>query len=224
MRQPKINMESDKLKNLIEAVLLASNEPLSVNKIHKLLNSKTKVSQSDILSSIDDLKQDYKNKDIEIIQVASGLRVQAKDEVRDYLKLMFSERTPRYSRALMETLSIIAYRQPVTRGDIEAIRGVSVSSSIMRTLNDRNWVRIIGYRDVPGKPAMFSTTPEFLDYFGLKKLEELPELPATKEPINYNLDLEGNSLEKSEESKDNRESDNDSENLITDQKITPTIN
>ncbi len=224
MRQPKINMESDKLKNLIEAVLLASNEPLSVNKIHKLLNSKTKVSLSDILSSIDDLKQDYKNKDIEIIQVASGLRVQAKDEVRDYLKLMFSERTPRYSRALMETLSIIAYRQPVTRGDIEAIRGVSVSSSIMRTLNDRNWVRIIGYRDVPGKPAMFSTTPEFLDYFGLKKLEELPELPATKEPINYNLDLEGNSLEKSEKSKDNRESDNDSENLITDQKITPTIN
>jgi segregation and condensation protein B len=224
MRQPKINMESDKLKNLIEAVLLASNEPLSVNKIHKLLNSKTKVSQSDILSSIDDLKQDYKNKNIEIIQVASGLRVQAKDEVRDYLKLMFSERTPRYSRALMETLSIIAYRQPVTRGDIEAIRGVSVSSSIMRTLNDRNWVRIIGYRDVPGRPAMFSTTPEFLDYFGLKKLEELPELPATKEPINYNLDLEGNSLEKSEKSKDNRESDNDSENLITDQKITPTIN
>ena len=224
MRQLKINMESEKLKNLIEAILLASDEPLSVNKIHKVLNSKTNVSKSDILSSIDDLKQDYENKNIEIVQVASGLRVQAKDEVRDYLKLMFSERTPRYSRALMETLSIIAYRQPVTRGDIEAIRGVSVSSSIMRTLNDRNWVRIIGYRDVPGKPAMFSTTPEFLDYFGLKKLEELPELPATKEPINYNLDLEGNSLEKSEESKDNRESDNDSENLITDQKITPTIN
>jgi len=224
MRQAKVDMESDKLKNLIEAVLLASDEPLSVNKIHKLLNSKIKVSKSEILSSIDDLKQDYENKNIEIIQVASGLRVQAKDEVRDYLKLMFSERTPRYSRALMETLSIIAYRQPVTRGDIEAIRGVSVSSSIMRTLNDRNWVRIIGYRDVPGRPAMFSTTPEFLDYFGLKKLEELPELPATKEPINYNLDLEGNSLEKSEKSKDNRESDNDSENLITDQKITPTIN
>ena len=224
MRQPKINMESDKLKNLIEAVLLASDEPLSVNKIHKVLNSKKKVSKSDILSSIDDLKQDYENKNIEIIQVASGLRVQAKDEVRDYLKLMFSERTPRYSRALMETLSIIAYRQPVTRGDIEAIRGVSVSSSIMRTLNDRNWVRIIGYRDVPGKPAMFSTTPEFLDYFGLKKLEELPELPATKEPINYNLNLESNSLEKSEKSEDYGEIDNDPETLITDKKTTPTIN
>ncbi len=224
MRQPKINMESDKLKNLIEAVLLASDEPLSVNKIHKLLNSKIKVSKSEILSSIDDLKQDYENKNIEIIQVASGLRVQAKDEVRDYLKLMFSERTPRYSRALMETLSIIAYRQPVTRGDIEAIRGVSVSSSIMRTLNDRNWVRIIGYRDVPGKPAMFSTTPEFLDYFGLKKLEELPELPATKEPINYNLNLESNSLEQSEKSEDYGEIDNDPETLITDRKTTSTIN
>ena len=224
MRQPKINMESDKLKNLIEAVLLASNEPLSVNKIHKLINSKTKVSKSDILSSIDDLKHDYENKNIEVIQVASGLRIQAKDEVRDYLKLMFSERTPRYSRALMETLSIIAYRQPVTRGDIEAIRGVSVSSSIMKTLNDRNWVRIIGYRDVPGKPAMFSTTPEFLDYFGLKKLEELPELTDIKEPINYNLDLEGKSLETSENSEDFVEIENYSEDPINDQEITPTEN
>ena len=224
MRQLKIDMESDKLKNLIEAVLLASDEPLSVNKIHKVLNSKTKVNKSDILSSIDDLKQDYKNKDIEIIQVASGLRVQAKDEIRDYLKLMFSERTPRYSRALMETLSIIAYKQPVTRGDIEAIRGVSVSSSIMRTLNDRNWVRIIGYRDVPGKPAMFSTTPEFLDYFGLEKLEELPELPETKEPINYNLNLENSSLEKIENSENFGEIENESENLITDQEITPIEN
>jgi len=224
MRQLKINMESEKLKNLIEAVLLASDEPLSVNKIHKILNSKTKISKSDILSSIDDLKQDYENKNIEIIQVASGLRIQAKDEVRDYLKLMFSERTPRYSRALMETLSIIAYRQPVTRGDIEAIRGVSVSSSIMKTLNDRNWVRIIGYRDVPGKPAMFSTTPEFLDYFGLKKLEELPELTDIKEPINYNLDLEGKSLETSENSEDFVEIENYSEDPINDQEITPTEN
>ncbi len=152
------------------------------------------------------------------------MRIQAKDEVRDYLKLMFSERTPRYSRALMETLSIIAYRQPVTRGDIEAIRGVSVSSSIMKTLNDRNWVRIIGYRDVPGKPAMFSTTPEFLDYFGLKKLEELPELTDIKEPINYNLDLEGKSLETSENSEDFVEIENYSEDPINDQEITSTEN
>ena len=97
----------------------------------------------------------------------------------------------------METLSIIVYKQPVTRGDIEAIRGVSVSSSIMRTLTDRNWIKIVGYRDVPGKPAMFSTTNEFLDYFGLEKLSELPDLPDIKEPQNFNLDLEPESLDES---------------------------
>ena len=97
----------------------------------------------------------------------------------------------------METLSIIVYKQPVTRGDIESIRGVSVSSSIMRTLTDRNWIKIVGYRDVPGKPAMFSTTNEFLDYFGLEKLSELPDLPDIREPQNFNLDLEPESLDES---------------------------
>ena len=107
---------------------------------------------------------------------------------------MFAERTPRYSRALLETLSIIAYRQPVTRGDIEAIRGVSVSTSIMRTLTERNWVRIIGYRDVPGKPAMFATTPEFLDYFSLQRLDQLPDLPEKKEPTDLDLELDDRSV------------------------------
>ena len=108
---------------------------------------------------------------------------------------MFADRTPRYSRALLETLSIIAYRQPVTRGDIEAIRGVSVSTSIMRTLTERNWIRIIGYRDVPGKPAMFATTPEFLDYFSLQRLDELPDLPEKKEPMDLDLELDDGSVE-----------------------------
>jgi UDP-N-acetylmuramyl pentapeptide phosphotransferase/UDP-N-acetylglucosamine-1-phosphate transferase len=112
----------------------------------------------------------------------------------DYLNIMFAERTPRYSRALLETLSIIAYRQPVTRGDIEAIRGVSVSTSIMRTLTERNWVRIIGYRDVPGKPAMFATTPEFLDYFSLQRLDQLPDLPEKKEPLDLDLELDDRSV------------------------------
>jgi len=106
---------------------------------------------------------------------------------------MFADRTPRYSRALMETLSIIAYRQPVTRGDIEAIRGVSVSTSIMRTLTERSWIKIIGYRDVPGKPAMFATTPEFLDYFSLQRLDELPDLPEKKEPMDLDLELDDHS-------------------------------
>ena len=187
-------MNGEKLKNIIEAILLASYEPLSVDKLHRIITSKVNTSKSDILSAIDGLKTDYENKDIEITKVASGFRIQAKSEIGDYLNIMFAERTPRYSRALLETLSIIAYRQPVTRGDIEAIRGVSVSTSIMRTLTERNWVRIIGYRDVPGKPAMFATTPEFLDYFSLQRLDQLPDLPEKKEPTDLDLELDDRSV------------------------------
>lgn len=184
-----------KVKNIVEALLLSSGEPLSADKLHKIINSKTSCTKADILESIDELKDDYEAKEIEIYKVASGFRIQARSSINDFLNIIYAEKTPRYSRALMETLSIIAYKQPVTRGDIESIRGVSVSSSIMRTLTDRNWIKIVGYRDVPGKPAMFSTTNEFLDYFGLEKLTELPDLPEIKEPQNFNLDLEPESLE-----------------------------
>ena len=192
-RVPNTNMHDNKLKNIIEAILLASYEPLSVDKLFKIITSKEKTNKSDILSMINDLEKDYEDKDIEIAKVASGYRIQAKSEIGDYLNIMFADRTPRYSRALMETLSIIAYRQPVTSGDIEAIRGVSVSTSIMRTLTERNWIKIIGYRDVPGKPAMFATTPEFLDYFSLQRLDELPDLPEKKEPMDLDLELDGRS-------------------------------
>ena len=189
-RVPNTNMDNNKLKNIIEAILLASYEPLSVDKLFKIITSKDKTSKSDILSAIDNLQKDYEYKDIEIAKVASGFRIHAKSEIGDYLNIMFADRTPRYSRALLETLSIIAYRQPVTRGDIEAIRGVSVSTSIMRTLSERNWIRIIGYRDVPGKPAMFATTPEFLDYFSLQRLDELPDLPEKKQPMDLDLEFD----------------------------------
>ena len=178
------------IKNIVEALLLSSGEPLSADRIHKIINSKESCTKAEVLEAIDSLKIDYENKEIEISRVASGFRIQAKASINDFLNIIYAEKTPRYSRALMETLSIIAYKQPVTRGDIESIRGVSVSSSIMRTLTDRNWIKIVGYRDVPGKPAMFSTTNEFLDYFGLEKLSELPELPDIKEPQNLSLDLE----------------------------------
>ena len=192
-RVPNTNMHDNKLKNIIEAILLASYEPLSVDKLFKIITSKEKTNKSDILSAIDNLQKDYEDKDIELAKVASGYRIQAKSEIGDYLNIMFADRTPRYSRALMETLSIIAYRQPVTRGDIEAIRGVSVSTSIMRTLTERSWIKIIGYRDVPGKPAMFATTPEFLDYFSLQRLDELPDLPEKKEPMDLDLELDDRS-------------------------------
>ena len=178
------------IKNIVEALLLSSGEPLSADRIHKIINSKESCTKAEVLEAIDSLKIDYENKEIEISRVASGFRIQAKASINDFLNIIYAEKAPRYSRALMETLSIIAYKQPVTRGDIESIRGVSVSSSIMRTLTDRNWIKIVGYRDVPGKPAMFSTTNEFLDYFGLEKLSELPDLPDIKEPQNLSLDLE----------------------------------
>ena len=186
-----------KVKNIVEALLLSSGEPMSADKLHKIINSKTSCTKADVLESIDELKDDYETKEIEIFKVASGFRIQAKSSINDFLNIIYAEKTPRYSRALMETLSIIVYKQPVTRGDIESIRGVSVSSSIMRTLTDRNWIKIVGYRDVPGKPAMFSTTNEFLDYFGLEKLSELPDLPDIKEPQNFNLDLEPESPDES---------------------------
>ena len=187
------------LKNTIEALLLSSDEPISADKLYKIISNKEKITKADVLDAIKELEDDYETKEIEVSRVASGYRIQAKKSINDYLNIIFAEKTPRYSRALMETLSIIAYKQPVTRGDIEAIRGVSVSSSIMRTLSDRSWIKIIGYRDVPGKPAIFSTTAEFLDYFGLKRLDELPDLPDIKEPKNLDLELDDKSNNQSKE-------------------------
>ena len=188
------------LKNTIEALLLSSDEPLSADRLYKIISNKENITKADILDSIKELENDYRSKEIEVSRVASGYRIQAKKSINDYLNIIFAEKTPRYSRALMETLSIIAYKQPVTRGDIEAIRGVSVSSSIMRTLSDRNWIKIIGYRDVPGKPAMFSTTSEFLNYFGIERLDELPDLPDIKEPKNLDLELDDQSSNQNKES------------------------
>ena len=187
------------LKNTIEALLLSSDEPLSADRLYKIISNKENITKADILDSIKELENNYKSKEIEVSRVASGYRIQAKKSINDYLNIIFAEKTPRYSRALMETLSIIAYKQPVTRGDIEAIRGVSVSSSIMRTLSDRNRIKIIGYRDVPGKPAMFSTTSEFLNYFGLERLDELPDLPDIKEPKNLDLELDDQSSNQNKE-------------------------
>ena len=186
-------MNKTALKNIIEGILLSSFEPISADKLYKVISKTNQTTKADILDAIEELKEDYSIKEIEIVNVASGYRIQAKSTLTDYLSIIFSERIPRYSRALLETLSIIAYRQPVTRGDIESIRGVTVSTSIMKTLTDRNWIRIIGYREVPGKPAMFATSPEFLDYFGLESLSQLPELPESKEPKNLDLDLDNQS-------------------------------
>jgi segregation and condensation protein B len=137
-----------------------------------------------------DLQADFAERGIELVEVASGFRIQIRSSMTHQLEKLWEERPPRYSRALLETLSIIVYRQPVTRGEIEDIRGVAVSTNITRTLLERNWIRVVGHRDVPGKPAMFGTTKEFLDYFGLKKLDDLPPLSELKDFENLNIQLD----------------------------------
>jgi len=169
-------MDDKAIKYFVEAALLAAGRPLSIDQIQKLFDQRSAPEKSQIRQAISSLLDDYADRGITISEVASGFRMQIEGEMVERLQKLWEERPPRYSRALFETLALIAYRQPMTRGEIEEIRGVAVSSNIIRSLLEREWVRIVGHRDVPGRPAMFGTTKQFLDYFGLKKLEDLPPL------------------------------------------------
>ena len=169
-------MEASEIKHFIEAALLAAGRPLNIDQLKGLFDGRTAPEKSEIRTAISTLNEEYEERGIVISEVASGFRMQVKSAMADRLHKLWEERPPRYSRALFETLALIAYRQPITRGDIEEIRGVSVSSNIVRQLLERDWVRVVGHRDVPGRPAMFGTTKGFLDYFSLKKLDDLPPL------------------------------------------------
>jgi segregation and condensation protein B len=169
-------MEAVEIKYFVEAALLAAGRPLSVDQLQKLFDGRMAPEKSEIRQAIATLNEEYEPRGIVVAEVASGFRIQVKAAMADRLQKLWEERPPRYSRALFETLALIAYRQPITRGEIEEVRGVSVSSNIVRTLAERDWVRVVGHRDVPGRPEMFGTTKVFLDYFGLKKLDDLPPL------------------------------------------------
>ena len=169
-------MDATEVKYFVEAALLAAGRPLSVDQLQKLFDGRMTPEKAEIRQAVDALNEDYEARGIIIGEVASGFRVQVKSGMADQLQKLWEERAPRYSRALFETLALVAYRQPITRGEIEEVRGVSVSSNIMRSLVEREWVRVVGHRDVPGRPEMFATTKQFLDYFGLKKLDDLPPL------------------------------------------------
>lgn len=169
-------MDAVEIKHFIEAALLAAGRPLSVDQLQKLFDGRMAPEKSEIRQAIATLNEEYEPRGIVIAEVASGFRVQVKAAMAERLQKLWEERPPRYSRALFETLALIAYRQPITRGEIEEVRGVSVSSNIVRSLAERDWVRVVGHRDVPGRPEMFGTTKAFLDYFGLKKLDDLPPL------------------------------------------------
>lgn len=170
-------MDEQELKNIIEALLLSTNDPVSLDKLQEVFDEWQRPERSLIQEVIERLKVDYSSRGIELIQVASGYQVQTKSAYSNWVARLQIEKPVKYSRALLETLAIIAYKQPVTRADIEEIRGVAVNSQIMKTLMEREWIRIAGHKDVPGKPAVYTTTKEFLNYFSLNYLSELPSLP-----------------------------------------------
>lgn len=184
-------MEATEIKHFIEAALLAAGRPLNIDQLKGLFDGRMAPEKSEIRKAIETLNEEYEERGIVIGEVASGFRLQIRTAMADRLQKLWEERPPRYSRALFETLALIAYRQPITRGDIEEIRGVSVSSNIIRQLLERDWVRVVGHRDVPGRPAMFGTTKAFLDYFSLKKLDDLPPLADLSdwESLRVQLDL-----------------------------------
>ncbi len=167
-------MNTSEAKVIIEAALLTAEQPLSVADLRRLLNDELNADTVRML--LDQLRSDWQGRGLELVAVSTGWRFQSKSAMRHYLDRLNPERPPKYSRAVLETLAIIAYRQPVTRGDIEDVRGVTVSSSVIKTLEERGWIEVVGHREVPGRPALFSTTAEFLDDLGLRSLSELPSL------------------------------------------------
>jgi len=165
----------EQLKNIIEAALLAAGRPLSLDAMQGLFHEIECPNKKQLRQVLQQLSEDYAGRGIEIAEVASGWRIQVGEACSPWVSRLWDERPARYSRALMETLALIAYRQPITRGEIEDIRGVSVSTHIVKTLLEREWVHVVGQRDVPGKPSLYGSTREFLDYFGLKSLDETRE-------------------------------------------------
>lgn len=170
----KINEQQ--LLQLVEAAIFASEKPLSVSDLQSTVLESFELSRKRVQQALAQLQQDYLGRGIQLMETSSGFRFQTRADLSEYLALLWPERSPRYSRAVLETLALIAYRQPITRGEIEEVRGVTVSSQIMRTLLDRGWVKVVGHKEVPGRPGLYATTAAFLDYFGLKDLSELPAL------------------------------------------------
>jgi segregation and condensation protein B len=193
------------LKHILEAVLLAAGEPLSVARLQSLFETQDTPTPAEITHALEELATDLQGRGIELNEVASGYRLKTRAELMPWISRLWEERPQRYSRALLETLSLIAYRQPITRGEIEEVRGVSVSSSIVRTLQEREWIRVVGHRDVPGKPALFGTTRAFLDYFDLKSLDDLPTLAEIRDMANLEPEFDFDGSEAANSSEDDPE-------------------
>ena len=176
-----MNDVDNKVKMIIEGLLLAAGRPLPLESIAAVFNEEERPENDELLGVLARIDEECGDRGFELTKVASGYRFQVKQELAEWVGKLWEERPPRYTRALLETLALVAYRQPITRGDIEEIRGVAVSSNIIRTLLDREWIRVVGQRDVPGRPSMFATTKQFLDYFNLESLQQLPALSEIRD-------------------------------------------
>jgi segregation and condensation protein B len=174
-------MNHQYVKNVVEAALLAAGRPVTLDELLSVFDERDGSIADEVKSALGTLTEEYETRGLELLEVASGFRVQIRAAVAQPVARLWQERPAKYSRALLETLALIAYRQPITRGEIEQIRGVAVNPNIIKTLHERNWIRVVGHRDVPGKPELLGTTREFLDYFSLKKLDDLPTLAQLKE-------------------------------------------
>jgi segregation and condensation protein B len=183
-------MNESYIKNVVEAAMLAAGRPLQVAELAELFDELSRPETAAIRAALASLEQDYAGRGIELKETATGFRIQVRRDVANEVSRLWPERPPKYSRALLETLALIAYRQPITRAEIEAVRGVAVNPNIIKTLLERNWVRVVGNRDVPGRPELLGTTKDFLDYFGLRSLEELPPLAELKAMGDVNLQLD----------------------------------
>ncbi len=183
-------IQGEQLQNILEAALLAAGQPLSPTQLAALFSDDERPPKGEISRALEQLRVDCGNRGIELKKVASGYRLQVKQEYNEWVSRLWKERPPRYSRALLETIALIAYRQPITRGEIESVRGVSVSTNIIRTLQEREWIRVVGHRDVPGKPALFGTTNTFLDSFDLQNLDDLPTLAEIRDMENLEPELQ----------------------------------
>ena len=174
-------MNSDFLRQILEAAIMVSDKPMDVSHLEKLFDEKERPHRDEIRAALDEITTDCRDKGFELVKVSSGYRFQTKQSLSAWVSRVWEAKPKKFSRAMLETLVLIAYRQPTTRGDIESVRGVSVSSDIIRVLDERGWIRVVGHRDVPGKPELLATTKEFLDYFNLKGLDQLPSLAEIKD-------------------------------------------
>jgi segregation and condensation protein B len=185
-------MDTEQLKMVIEAILLAAGRPLTLDQLLAMFEEQEKPERQQVREVVAALQADYAGRGIDLVEVGSGYRIQVRASMQPWVSRLWEEKPTRYSRALLETLALIAYRQPITRGEIEDVRGVSVSSNIIKTLQEREWIHVVGHREVPGRPAMYGTTRHFLDYFNLKTLDELPSLAELRDlnEIGRELDID----------------------------------